>query len=94
MGGPWRTRAEDEFGDGADARQRLSPEAERGQAVQVLKRGEFRRGVALDRQFKLGRRHAVPVVGYLNQVEAAAANRDLDAPGSGVECVFDQLLDD
>ena len=49
--------------------------------------------MALDRERKIGARHALAVVGNADQPAAAAVGEHVDAARAGVECVFDQLLD-
>ena len=54
---------------------------------------ELRGGVALDREFEVGARHALAVVGDTDQSAAAAVGEYVDARRAGVERVLDQLLD-
>ena len=89
-----RAGADGEGGDRADARQRFAAKPERGQAVEILERGELRRRVPADRQRQIGRRDAAAVVDDLDQLDAATTDRDPDPGGAGIDGVFDQLLDD
>ena len=88
------TGADGERGDRADARQRFAAEPEGGQAVEVLERGKLRRRVPADRQGQIRGGDAAAVVDDLDQLDSATLNRDPDPGGTGIDGVFDQLLDD
>ncbi len=61
-------------------------------AMQIVA-GELRGGVAVDRQFEIGPRHAVAVVGDADQPAAAAVGEHVDAVRARVQRVLDQFLD-
>ena len=89
-----RARFQQQPRNRCDGRQRFAAEPQRGDGKQVLDVGEFAGGVALEGQQRVVAHHAHAVVGQANQ--AAAAGLDIQAKfgGSGVERVFEQLLDD
>ncbi len=100
--GPGVRRARRAGGDGkpprgADRRQCLAAEAERGDAHELVARGivgrELRGGVALHGQGEVVGAHAAAVIDHLDALDAAAGERDRDARRPGVERVLDQLLD-
>ncbi len=90
--GARRPRGDPHPADRADRRQRLAAEAERGDAQQVVV-GQFRGAVPLDRQDQLFRGHPAAIVDNRDQGLAAVFQCDVDAPGAGVDRVFDQFLD-
>ena len=49
--------------------------------------------MALDRKIEFFGGHALAVVDDLDQRAAAVLQRDVDAPGPGVDGIFHQLLD-
>jgi hypothetical protein len=55
---------------------------------------ELRGGVALYRQDEIATVHAASIVGDADQAQAAAMRHHVDAAGTGVDGVLDQLLDD
>ena len=76
----------------ADGGQRFAPEAQRGDGEQCRFIGQFGGGVALHRQSKAGGVHAHAVILDDDALDAAAFQRDADAPGAGVQRVLHQLL--
>ncbi len=88
-----RARAEREMRDRRDAGERLAPEAERGNAPQVVRAADLARRMPLDGQPRVLRRHPFPVVLDLDQLLAAQLHRNRDAAGAGIDCVLDQFLD-
>ena len=76
----------------ADRWQSLAAEAERADVEEIVV-GQFRGGVALDRQREVGARHAGAVVAHADQSAAAAVGDDLDARCPGIERVLEELLD-
>ena len=54
---------------------------------------DFRSGMALEGQTRVGIRHSAAVVDYLNQILAAVAENNLNGGCTGVDCIFNQLLD-
>ena len=77
--------------DRGDRGQRLAAEAEGHDGGQVAV-GDFRGGVALDREREVGFVHAAPVVRHPDEAAPARLDRDLDRARPGVERVLDQLL--
>ena len=73
---------------------RFAAEAEGGQAIEVLERRQLRGRVPLHRERQVGGGDAAAVVDDLDQLDAAALDRDADAGRAGVDGVLDQLLDD
>ena len=94
LGGPGLARLAADLGDLGDRRQRLAPEAERLDAIQIIGLGELARGMRLEREQQVLGRHAEAVVGDPDQVLAAPFDRQVDPRGPGVDRVFQQLLDD
>ena len=86
-----RAGADLEPRDRGDRGQRLAAEAEGHDGGQIAV-GDFRGGVALDREREVGFVHAAPVVGHADETAAARLDRDLDRPRAGVERVLDQFL--
>ena len=80
--------------DARDRRQRLAAKPHRGEPPQIVERAQLRRGVALERLDRIGRRHAAAVVDHADQVTPAAGGLDRDHRRAGVDRVVDQLLDD
>ena len=74
--------------------QRLPPEPQRADGLQIADITQLARGVLLDGPPDLGLGHADAVVGDDDAVGAAGLDGDVDAGRVGVEGVFDQLLDD
>ncbi len=71
---------------------RASPrKAERLDRKQIAV-GHLGGGVALDRQRKILRRHAVPVVDDADELAAAGLDGDLDGAGARIDRVLDQFL--
>ena len=79
--------------DGGDRSQRFAAKAKRGDAFEVVERGDLRRGVAgqREREFILG--DAAAVVADADQLDAAFFELDLDGLTAGVERVLKQLLE-
>ena len=77
----------------SDARQRLAAKPQRGDAFQIIQRGDLAGGVPRQRQRDLLRVDADAVVAHADQAAAAALQLHLDARGAGVERVLHQLLD-
>src|SRR5919108_749881 len=94
LGGAARAAADGEARDRTDGRQRFAAETQRRDGVEILVARQLGRGVTLERQRKLLRRHAVTVVGHANERRTAVAQVDRDAPRARVERVLHQLLDD
>jgi hypothetical protein len=78
-------------GDAGDGGERLAPEAQSGHRLDLLA-GQLRGGVAFEREGHVGGAHSAAVVGDLDPVGAAAAERDGDPGGARVDRVFDELL--
>ena len=86
-------RGDAEAAHRSDRRQRFAAKAEAGDALQVLQRGDLAGGVARHRQRQFVRRDAAPVVADADQAGAALLQVDVHPPGTGIQRVFDQLLD-
>jgi len=80
--------------DRSDARQRLAPEAERADALQVARFPDLAGGVAQERPLRVAARHAAAVVLHRDLVQPAAADGDANLCRPGVQRVLDQLLHD
>ena len=87
-------RAKHEVRDRRDARQRLAAKTERPDRAQIVSVRYLARGVALERQPGVLRLHSLAIVVDANQLLAAELDGNRDAPGTGVERVLDELLDD
>ena len=79
-------------GDGGDRRQRLPPEAQGADGLQIPLAGDLGRGVAQEGGGGLVRRDAAAVVGDPDQRHAAVGDLHRHRPGPGVDGVFHQLL--
>ena len=76
-----------------DARQRLAPEAERGDGGEIAEAADLAGRMALDGQLRIGGSHPLAVVLDADQPLAAQLQRHRHAPGARVERVLDELLD-
>jgi len=79
---------------GGDARQRLAPESEADDGVEVRELRQLARGMANECHRELVRSDAHPIIADSNRCAARPAYVDVDAPGAGIERVLHQLLDD
>src|SRR5207244_4426274 len=79
--------------DRADRGEGLPPEAEGGDAEEVVGRGELARGMRGEGEGQFLGGNAVAVVGHAKELTAALFDVDPDFAGAGVEGVLDQLLD-
>jgi hypothetical protein len=79
--------------DRGDRGQRFAAEAERGHTFEVVERGDFRGGVAGQRQREFILGDAAAVVGNADQFDAAFLQLNLDRLAAGVEGVFEQFLE-
>ena len=86
-------RTQPEVRHRGDARQRLAPEAEGGDSVEIAKAADLAGGVALDGQLRVGGGHALAVVLDANQALAAQLQGHRHPAGARVEGVLDELLD-
>ena len=86
-------RPQPQVRDRGDARQRLAPEAERGDGGKVPEGADLAGGVALDGQLRVVGRHPLAVVLDADQPLAAQLQRHRHPHGAGVEGVLDELLD-
>ena len=80
--------------DRGDARQRLSPEAQGGDAAQIPIRGYLARRVALEAQQRVVFAHAVSVIDDLHARGAARFQIDFHPRGARVDAVLHQLLEE
>ena len=80
--------------DAADAGEGFTTEPHARDVPQVLDVADLRRGVRQEDRLEVFGRHAVAVVPHLDQVTPAFAHGDVDAGGSGIERVLDELLHD
>ena len=85
-------RRDDQPRHRADRRQGFAAKTERVDRQKIVA-GQFRGGVAVDRQLEIGARHAVAIVGDADQAAAAAIGQHVDAMRAGIERVLDQFLD-
>ena len=92
LAGAARPAGQGEPAHRADRRQRLAPKTQGADVGQVVV-GQLGSDVALDRQRKLVRAHAVAVVGDRDQRSAAVRQRHVDTRRAGVDGVLDQFLD-
>src|SRR5205085_5971323 len=83
-----------EPGHRGDRGQRLAPEAERADADQVGGLADLARGVARQRQLRVGAAHSLAVVAHPDQALPAVLDFHADRPRSGVERVLHELLHD
>jgi hypothetical protein len=77
-----------------DARECLASEAERCDAADVFGLADLARGVALDGQQGVFAVHPTAVIGHRYPLFPALLDGDPHARRTGVEAVFDQLLED
>jgi hypothetical protein len=73
---------------------RLAAEAERADFLQILRRGNLARRVALEGERGVLASYAAAVVAHRDEPRAAPLDAHVDAPRPGVEGVFEKLLDD
>ena len=79
---------------GSDRGQRLAAKAERADGLQIIERGDLAGRVTGQRQRQFRGRDAAAVIAHAHQADAATLDVDFDAPGAGVQAVFDDFLDD
>ena len=87
-----RPGGEGEAGYGGDGRQRLPPEAEGVDVLDVVHIPDLAGGVPLDAEQGVVARHAAAVVGHDHRLAPARHHLDVDLRGAGIQGVFDQLL--
>ena len=80
-------------GDCGDRGQRLATEAVAADAFQIVETGDLAGGVPGQRQRQLVAIDADAVIGDPDQAYATLFDLDIDPAGTGIEAVFDQLLD-
>jgi len=73
--------------------QRLAAKAERGDALQIVERGNFRGGVTCQRQRQFVTRNTATVVADAYQFDAAFLKLYLDRLTAGIKRVFEQFLE-
>src|SRR5215471_9141221 len=76
----------------ADGGQRLAPEAQGGDGVEIGLVGDLRGGVALEREVEIDGAHAHPVIAHPDELTARILELDADGRGMGVDGVLHQLL--
>ena len=89
-----RAGSDHEPRDFADARQRLSPEAERADPLEVFRHPQLARGMLDDRERQLVGRDAAAVIGHPHECHAPLLERHVDAGRARIERVFEQFLHD
>ena len=77
---------------GADRGQRLSAKAH-GDDMREIVAGQFRGGMAFDRQNEIGRLHPLAVVFHQDEIGPAVRYRHRDTARTGIERILDQFLD-
>ena len=80
--------------NGSDGRQRLASEAHGMQREQIVGLTNLRRGMTLESQTGICRRHATAVVNDLNAGTPCIDHRHMDGAGTGINGVLHQFLDD
>ena len=88
------SRSQTQTGDRGDRGERLTPETEGQDALQVAVGLDLAGGMALQGEQRVVAGHAVAVVADADQAFAPCGDLHGDCRRSGVEGVFDQLLDD
>src|SRR6202043_2886361 len=78
----------------ADRGQLLTPEAERGDRLQIIETGDLAGRMPRQRHRQLAGRDTAAVVAHPYQSDAAPLDVDLDTRGSSVQRVLGELLDD
>jgi hypothetical protein len=76
-----------------DTRQSLPPEPVRHEALEVVKLPELGGRVSGAQQREIGAIDTVAVIGDLDELEASFLQGELDGGRTGVERVFNELLD-
>jgi hypothetical protein len=77
-----------------DGGQGLPAETVGGDVLEVVQRTKLRSGVALEGQLRIRPAHTPTIVAHPNEPGSTLLHVQVDAPGSGVESVLHQLLDD
>ena len=87
----FRPAGQRQGGDRADRGQRFTtkPHGRNGSQIFI---GQFGRRMPLDRQPQLVWRHADAIIGHFQPIDAAIHQAHPDAPGAGIQCVFNQFL--
>ena len=80
-------------GHGADGGQGLTTKAQAHDPLQVFQVADLAGGVTGQGQGQVIRRDATAIVTYPQQLDAALLHIDINAFGTGVDAVFQQLLD-
>jgi hypothetical protein len=76
----------------SDACKRFAAKAEACNALEILERGDFARGVAREREKKIVSRNAATVVAHTDRARTAGRELHRDLTRAGVETVLEQLL--
>ena len=76
-----------------DRRQRLTPEAERENAIQICRFPNFAGRVPTNGNGKVVRNHAAAIVGHAHKGHATVLNFYRDTVGTRIDRIFHQLLD-
>ena len=82
------------FADSDNRREGLATEAHGVESEQIVGLADFRSGVTFESQTGVGDRHAASVVDNLDESLAGIPENNLDVVRSGVDGIFDKLLDD
>ncbi|MNZ93855.1 hypothetical protein D3C78_1129460 [compost metagenome] len=77
----------------ADRSQRLAAEAQAHHPLQVFQLADLAGGVARQGQRQVVGRNAAAIVTYAQELDATLLHFDVDAPGAGIQAVFQEFLD-
>ncbi len=77
---------------GGDRGQRLAPEPESPERIDIVHRADLARRVPFEGHSRILRRHSAPVVLYLDKLSAAVAEIHRDRPGPRIHGVLHELL--
>ncbi|MNJ40388.1 hypothetical protein D3C77_352840 [compost metagenome] len=88
-----RARSQGQARHRADRGQGFTPETQAHDPLQVLKIANFAGGVTGQGQRQVIGSNAAAVVAYPQQLDAALLHFHINAPGTGVQAVFQQFLD-
>ena len=78
--------------DGSDRRQTLSAKAQRRNRFEVIGGSKLARRMTAHRERQVLRRYSGAVIDHFDEIESATLYVNRNAPGAGIDCVFDQLF--